>query len=293
MILDLWHEVSWWMEQAYLIRDTVVLNMVMLQSLSGVPMRTRCIALLIIVAFCASGGQQGNSSSGATKPEITVAAAANLTEEAQALGSEFESQTKIHPVFSFGSTAVLTTQIENSAPFDVFLAADAEHVEKLDHESLLVPGSSAVYAVGVLALWIPPSSKAQVSKIDDLKAADVRVIALANPKLAPYGTAAVETLQHAGIWDQVKDRIVYAENISMAKQYGTSKNADAVFTAYSLVLKEAGKVIQVDEALHAPIVQKLGVIARSQHHDWAESFTKFVLNGPGRDVLARYGYKVH
>jgi ABC-type molybdate transport system substrate-binding protein len=66
-----------------------------------------------------------------------------------------------------------------------------------------------------------------------------------------------------------------------------------VFTAYSLVLKEAGKVIQVDEALHAPIVQKLGVITRSQHHDWAQSFTTFVLTGPGRAVLARYGYKVH
>ncbi len=70
-------------------------------------------------------------------------------------------------------------------------------------------------------------------------------------------------MQHAGIWDQVKDKIVYAENINMAKQYGTSKNADAVFTAYSLVLKEAGQVIQVDEALHTPIVQKLGVLAHS------------------------------
>ena len=89
------------------------------------------------------------------------------------------------------------------------------------------------------------------------------------------------------------DRIVYAENINMAKQYGTSKNADAVFTAYSLVLKEPGKVIQVDETLHQPIVQKLGVLARSQHRDEAQAFASFVLNGRGRDVLARYGYKVH
>jgi len=248
-------------------------------------MRLRTITLLLIVACCAAGGQ--------FKPEITVAAAANLMEVAQALGSEYETQTKTHLVFSFGSTAVLSTQIENSAPFDVFMAADAEHVDKLDHEGLLVPGTNAVYAVGVLALWIPPSGKAHVSKVGDLAAKEVRVIAVANPKLAPYGTAAVEALQHAGIWDQVKDRIVYAENISMAKQYGASKNADAVFTAYSLVLKEAGKVIQVDEALHQPIVQKLGVIAHSQHRDSAQSFARFVLNGAGRDVLARYGYKIH
>jgi len=255
-------------------------------------MRFRYIALLIS-AFCAIGFQLASSAQNRPKQEITVAAAANLTEVAQTLGSEFEAQTKIHPVFSFASTAVLTTQIENSAPFDVFLAADAEHVDKLDHEGLLAPGSNAVYAVGVLALWIPPGSKAHVGKIDDLKAKDVQAIALANPKLAPYGTAAVETLQHAGIWDQVKDKIVYAENISMAKQYGTSKNADAVFTAYSLVLKEAGQVIEVDEALHTPIVQKLGVLAHSQHRDTAQLFTNFVLTGAGRDILARSGYKVH
>jgi molybdate transport system substrate-binding protein len=248
-------------------------------------MRLRSIALLIIVAFCASGGQRDNS-------PITIAAAANLVEVAQAIGSEFEAQTKIHPVFSFGSTAVLTTQIENSAPFDVFLAADAEHIDKLDQEGLLVKGSSAVYAVGVLALWIPPNSSARISKIADLNSSDVHVIALAHPKLAPYGAAAVETLQHAGIWDQVQAKVVYAENISMAKQYGSSKNADAVFTAYSLVLKEAGKVIPVDEALHQPIVQKLGVIARTQHREAAQAFTQFVLHGPGRAVLARFGYQV-
>jgi molybdate transport system substrate-binding protein len=248
-------------------------------------MRFRFIALLLIVAFCAAGGQ-GRS-------EVTIGAAANLMEVAQALGAEFEAQTKIHPVFSFGSTAVLTTQIENSAPFDVFLAADAEHVDQLAQEGQLAPGSSAVYAIGVLALWIPPGGKAQVNNLADLAAKDVRVIAVANPKLAPYGAAAVEALQHAGIWNQVKDRIVYAENISMAKQYGTSRNADAVFTAYSLVLKETGKVIRVDDALHQPIVQKLGVIAKSQHQEFGSSFTRFVLNGPGRNILVRYGYKLH
>ena len=248
-------------------------------------MKPRFIVLLFIVAFCAAQGQR--------KPEITIAAAANLTEVAQALGSEFEAKTKIHPVFSFGATAQLTTQIENSAPFDVFLSADAEHVDKLASEHLLAPGSDAVYAVGVLAMWIPPGSQAQIGKLDDLKSADVRVIALANPKLAPYGAAAVETLQHAGLWDAVQPKIVYAENISMAKQYGTSKNADAVFTAYSLVLKETGKVIQVDEALHAPIVQKLGIVARSGDLGDAQTFTRFVLGQSGQAILARYGYKIH
>ncbi len=252
-------------------------------------MKLRNIALLIIVAFWATACQPAFSA----PAEITVAAAANLTEVTQALGSEFEAQTKIHPVFSLGSTAQLTNQIENSAPFDVFLAADAEHVDKLEHENLLAPGSNAVYTVGVLALWIPASSGAHVSKLEDLKGSDVRVIAVANPKLAPYGAATVEALQHSGIWDAVQSKIVYAENMNGAKQYGTSKNADAVFTAYSLVLKEAGKVIQVDDALYQPIVQKLGIVARSPHIGDAQAFTRFVLGTSGQAILARYGYKLH
>lgn len=249
--------------------------------------------IVICALLATTGCQPGHPAAETAKPEITVAAAANLTEVAQALGSEFEAKSKVHPVFSIGSTAQLANQIENSAPFDVFLAADAEHVDKLEREGFLAPGSNAVYAVGVLALWIPANSKAEVNTLDDLKAQDVRVIALANPKLAPYGAAAVEALQHAGIWDAVKARVVYADNISMAKQYGTSKNADAVFTAYSLVLKESGKVIQVDQALHQPIVQKLGIVARSQHREQAQSFTGFVLSEPGRAILTRFGYTIH
>lgn len=256
-------------------------------------MRYRHIAPLIIVAFWTAGCQRSNSSSSNPEPEITVAAAANLMDVAQALGFKFEAQDHIHPVFSFASTAQLTSQIQNSAPFDVFMAADAEHVDQLDHEGLLVPGSSAVYAVGVLALWIPPSSQAQVENVKDLTGTGVHVIAVANPKLAPYGAATVETLKHVGIWDRVEPKIVYAENISMAKQYGMSKNADAVFTAYSLVIKEAGKVIPIDGNLHQPIVQKLGVLARSQHRDWADSLTAFVLHGSGREILENFGYSVH
>src|SRR4051812_10026912 len=125
-------------------------------------------------------------SAGATTRQVTVAAAANLMQVFQSLGPAFESATGIHPVFSFASTAQLAQQIENSAPYDVFAAADAEHVDELDRKGLLAPGSRAVYAIGVLALWIPPQSKAQVSHLEDLDSTAVRVIAAANPELAPY-----------------------------------------------------------------------------------------------------------
>src|ERR1700689_902050 len=125
------------------------------------------------------------------KPQLTVAAAANLTDVAKVLGTQFETDTGIHTVFSFGSTAQLTQQIENGAPFDAFLAADTEHVQELDQKGLLVRGSRAAYANGVLALWVP-SSAIPINRIADLTFPQVRVIAVAKPELAPYGAATME-----------------------------------------------------------------------------------------------------
>jgi len=229
------------------------------------------------------------ASAQSTRPQITIAAAANLTEVARELGTQFESQAGIHPVFSFGSTAQLTQQIENGAPFDAVLAADSQHVQELEHKGMLVSGTRAAYADGVLALWLP-SPGITVNSIEDLASPQVRVIAVAKPELAPYGAATIETLRKAGLLDRVMAKIVYADNINMAKQYGASGNADAVFTAYSLVMKEHGKVIRIDDALHRPITQELGVIASSVHKSEAAKFTNFILHGQGRAILRDFGY---
>jgi ABC-type molybdate transport system substrate-binding protein len=145
------------------------------------------------------------------KGEITIAAAANLIGVFQRIGPDFEAETGVHPIFSFASTAQLTRQIENFAPFDVFAAADSEHVAELEQKHLLLAGSRAVYATGVLALWIPPGSNAHPTSLEELTSAEVKVIAMAKPELAPYGQAAVDTLQRLHIWDQVKSKVVYAE----------------------------------------------------------------------------------
>ena len=241
------------------------------------------LTCLLLVAACHREGRS---------PEITVAAAANLTGVFQVLGARFEAASGIHPVFSFGSTAQITQQIENSAPYDVIAAADSEHVAQLERHGLLLPGSRAVYAIGILVLWIPPGSTAMVSRLEDLTLPDVHAIAVAKPELAPYGQAAVDTLRQLGIWEKVKSKIVYAGNIGMAKQYGSSNNADAVFTAYSLVQKSGGKVIAVDEKMHQPITQELGIVAASHHRESARKFVTFLLTGEGRDILSKSGYRV-
>jgi molybdate transport system substrate-binding protein len=225
-------------------------------------------------------------------PTVTVAAAANLSEVFQTVGAQFEASTGIRPVFSFGSTAQLTQQIENGAPYDLFAAADAAHVDQLEREGKLAAGSKEIYATGVLALWIPSTSRAKISRAADLTSPDVRVIAVARPELAPYGAATVESLQRLGIWEQVKAKVVYGASISMVKQYGRSGNADAVFTSYSLVLKESGKVLQIDEKLHQPIAQALGVMAASPHQSEARKFSAFLLKGKGREILATQGYRI-
>jgi len=227
-----------------------------------------------------------------SQSQITVAAAANLTEVFQSIGRRFEAATHLHPVFSFASTAQLTQQIENAAPFDVFTAADATHVDELDRRHLLLAGSRAIYARGVLALWIPPNGKAEIARIEDLVKPEVRFIAIAKPELAPYGQASVETLRSLHLWDKIEPKIVYAENINGARQYGQSHNADAVFTAYSLVLHEPGKVIRVDENLHKPIEQALGIVAATTHAEAARKFVDFLLHGEGRDILRDSGYQI-
>jgi len=252
-------------------------------------MRSRVGVLFGLLLSCSAGRAQPAARE-TGRNEVVVASAANLTDAFQRVGQEFEAQTGIHPVFSFASTAQLTQQIVNGAPFDVFAAADATHVRELESKGLLLRGSRAIYARGVLALWIPPNSQARIDRLEDLTGATVRFIAIAKPELAPYGQAAVETLTQLGIWDSLRSKVVYAENINAAKQFGTSNNADAVFTAYSLVLKEGGKVMRVDETLHKPIDQELGIVAGAKHLDAARKFAAFLLTGKGREALASFGY---
>jgi molybdate transport system substrate-binding protein len=219
------------------------------------------------------------------KREVVVAAAANLSEAFRALGPKFEAATGIHPVFSFESTAQLASQVQRGAPFDVFAAADSEHVQTLTSEGLLQ--SRSVFARGVLALWFPGGEGSLISLTD----AKVRVIAMAKPELAPYGAAAVEALQRSGMWEQVKRKVVYAENVSMAKQYGESGNADAVLTAYSLMARVHGTVLRIDPKLYRPLDHEVGVVAAAKNSGEAKAFVSFLLSRGGREVLQEFGYQ--
>jgi molybdate transport system substrate-binding protein len=224
--------------------------------------------------------------------KVTIAAAANLTDVFGEVGPKFTEKTGIAATFSFGSTAQLAQQIENGAPFDLFAAADVEHVDSLIAAKKLTAPSRAVYALGQVALWIPKGEEAGVHELKDLAKPGVHFIAIAQPNVAPYGQASVDALKKADLWTQLQPKVVYGGNISQAKQLASSGNADAAFTAYSLVKDEKGVVLKVDPSLYKPIEQALGIVAGATHSAEAERFRSFLLGADGRDILQRRGYQL-
>jgi molybdate transport system substrate-binding protein len=217
------------------------------------------------------------------RAQLTVAAAANLTKVFAEMGRDFERDSGIAVVFSFAATGDLTRQAENAAPFDVFAAADVEHIHQLEKEGLVDPGTARVYARGQLALI------GRVRSLQDLTSDTVRFVAIAKPDTAPYGRAAVEALKASGLWKAVEPKVVYAENINISRQYAATGNADAAFTAYSLVLGE-GQPILIDPKLYSPIEQGMGVLKASAHAAEARRFVEYVMGPAGQRLLEQNGY---
>jgi len=227
----------------------------------------------------------------AAPPPLTVAAAANLSDVFELVKDGFTHATGIPVILSYGSTQQLTQQIENGAPFDLFAAADREHVDKLKQEQLLTQGSEALYALGHLVLWCAANPEA-VHNLADLRKPEIRYLAIAKPETAPYGLAARQALQAAGLWKELSSKIVYGENIDLVRQYVSSGNADCGFVAESLVVHESGGLNPVDEKLYQPIEQWMGILRDSSHQAQAERFKAFLLGPTGRALLAKHGYSV-
>ncbi len=220
--------------------------------------------------------------------DLHVAAAANLSNVLPGLSGAFEKSTHIHIVPSMGATAALTQQIENGAPFDVFLAADVEHVDQLIKGRFILPDSRVIYARGQLVVWAP--RRQDIHSLNDLTKSNVRAIGVAKPELAPYGEAAVEALKRAGLWDKIEKKIVYAPNISVAKQFADTGNTEASFTALALIIGQPDSRFIVDEKLHKPIDQALGIVAASKEQKNARAFVTFLASPAAREILNRFGY---
>lgn len=221
---------------------------------------------------------------------LTVSAAADLTFAFQELGRLFEQETGNKVTFNFGSTGQLAQQIEQGAPVDLFAAANVEFVDELDQLGLILPDTRALYARGRITLWTLPDSPLKIERVEDLASPEVKLAAIANPDHAPYGIAAREALQAAGVWETVQPRLVLGENVRQTLQYAETGNVDVAIVALSLSLQGQGRWTLIPEDLHQPIDQALAVIKGTPYEAQARQFATFI-NGPeGRPVMRQYGF---
>ena len=217
---------------------------------------------------------------------LTVAAAADLSALQPDLVASFhQSNPAIQVRFVTASSAVLSQQIENGAPYDVFLSANAQFIERLTASGKIEPTSVLAYAIGrVGVLWRDNKSH----DIKELKETWVRFVALPNPKLAPYGVAAQEALEHAGLWEFVRQKVVYGENVRQALQLFESGNADAVLTSDALLQGKPAALIPAE--WHKPIVQKGGIVASTPNSTAAREFVRYLTIPAAQAVFAHYGF---
>jgi molybdate transport system substrate-binding protein len=229
--------------------------------------------------------------------EVKVAAAADLKFAMADLAAQFDKQNGTKLAVTYGSSGNFLTQIQNGAPFDLFFSADSEYPKKLDAAGLTESGTLYEYAVGRIVLWAPAGGSLNVAKDGWKTLLDERVkkIAIANPAHAPYGRAAVASLKNAGIYEQVKAKLVYGEDISQAAQFVQSGNAQVGIVALSLAASPAmknGNKWDIPADMYPPITQAAVVLKTSKNKDAAKSFLEFVRSSAGREILERFGFTI-
>jgi len=226
--------------------------------------------------------------------EVRVAVAANFLATFNKIVSAFEQRTGDTVLVSPGSTGKLYVQIKNGAPFDVFFAADSRRPRLLEQEGLAVKHSRFTYAVGRLTLWSADPALVNGNGTSVLGKGSFTHLALANPKTAPYGTAAKQTLKALGLWGQVKGRLVQGENIGQTFQFVASRNAQLGFVALSQVLDPkingAGSRWDVPSTLYNPLEQQVVLLKNGQKNAAATALLEYVKGEKGQAVIRRFGY---
>jgi molybdate transport system substrate-binding protein len=224
--------------------------------------------------------------------QLRVAAASDLALAFRAVGEAFEAKTGQKVTFTFGSTGLLTKQVEQGAPYDVLAAADTSYVDVLTRQGVCDEATKAIYARGRLVVWTRRGAKVGPPKaFADLKDPRYVKVAIANPAHAPYGRMALQALSTTGIAATVQPRLVYGENVLQALQFAQSGNAEVAVVALSLALSSEGDFVPVDAALHAPLDQAMVVCGRdAKRVEQAKAFTAFVNSPEGRSVMRRFGF---
>ena len=241
-----------------------------------------CLSALLAVCATANAGQ----------PALTIAAASDLRYALDDIAAQFrnanpDAQLRI----IYGSSGKMTTQIINGAPYDLFFSADIAFPERLEREGLTAT-SPSVYALGRIVVWAPNGDEPPLT-LGDLASDDVRRVAIAQPRHAPYGMRAREALKASGVWEDVESKLVFGENIAQTAQMVNSGGADAGIIALSLALfpslEEHGHTL-IDDELHEPLSQGFVITRRGADHPLSERFAKFMDSDEALGIMAEYGF---
>lgn len=227
----------------------------------------------------------------------TVAAASDLRYALDEIAANFRQQTGRALRISYGSSGNFFQQITRAAPFELFFSADEDYILRLARDGLAI-GQGAPYAVGRVVLFLPKDSPLQASRLADLAAplaaGRIQRFAIANPQHAPYGRAAVESLQSAGLWPAIEPKLVYGENVSQAALMATSGATDAGIFALSLAkapqIAGRGSFVVIPQGMHRPLVQRMALLKGARQT--ARDFYAYVQTPPARAVLVKFGFQL-
>ena len=244
--------------------------------------------MLSVVAFL--------SLSNAYADEVNVAVAANFSAPIEEIAKEFSKATGHQLKISTGASGKFYAQIKNGAPFQVFLSADEEKPAQLEKDGLAIQGSRFTYAIGKLVLWsADPSLVDPKGKV--LESAKFNKVALANPKTAPYGEAAIEALTALRLKNQLESKFVMGENISQTYQFVSTGNAEIGFVALSQITKDnkltGGSAWIVPEKLYSPIKQDAVLLVTGKDSSAAREFMAFLKSNESLKVIKSYGYGIN
>ncbi|HUG36132.1 MAG TPA: molybdate ABC transporter substrate-binding protein [Candidatus Limnocylindrales bacterium] len=250
--------------------------------------RSRAVQAILIGLVLTAGAADAPAQMRPTP--LAVYGASDLAFAFKEIAPLFEKATGTKVTLVLGSTGNLAKQIEHGAPADVFFAANMSFVEDLRAKGAVIPQTLALYAQGRIVLATSRKAGIKVERLEELLRPDVRRIAIANPEHAPYGRAAQEALQSLGLWERLRPKLVYGENIRHALQFIETGAVEAGIVALSVANVPDIQYTAIDPKLHAPLNQGAAVVARSGRPELALAFLQFV-NGPeGRPIMKRYGF---
>lgn len=229
--------------------------------------------------------------------ELTVAAAADLRPALEEISAKFKAESGIALRISYGSSGNFFQQLQNGAPFDVFLSANVDYPKRLEQAGLVASGTYYEFARGSIVLMVPYDSKLDLTEgLHVLLTPTVKKVAIANPSHAPYGQAAVAAIKTMGIYDWVAPHLVMGENISEAASFVLSGAADVGIVAKSLALAPAAakrvKFVDVSAKYYTPLLQAMVVLKSSKNQEAASRFESFMRSEDAKNILKQFGFEV-